>query len=83
MRARRDGGGTSQDEGPPRCTTSVIAAGISVSRHWRSAYVGLPGPVNTQRAVARTAIADARAAGPSSRERHRAASTGRPTVSAK
>ncbi|MDP9433397.1 MAG: hypothetical protein M3P91_12010 [Actinomycetota bacterium] len=68
---------------PPRCTMSVIAAGISVSRHWRSAYVGLPGPVNTQRAVARTAIADARAAGPSSRERHRAASTGRPTVSAK
>ena len=37
---------------PPRRTTSASAAGTGVPRHWRSAYVGLPGPANAQRGPA-------------------------------
>ncbi|MEJ7770658.1 MAG: hypothetical protein WKF51_02060 [Geodermatophilaceae bacterium] len=49
---------------PPPATVSRSTPGSAVSRHARSAYVGLPGPAKTQHA-ARTAVRARSRASPS------------------
>ena len=68
---------------PSSARVAATAPGSGVSRHWRSAYVGLPGPANTQRASRSRVSARSRSApGPGSRGQS-TGSTRRPTLSAK
>ena len=64
---------------PPDVATAASASSKPVPAHTRSAYVGLPGPANTERAV-RTAVSARSSAAPSRRVRQTSGATVRPTL---